>query len=193
MVVLLTLAYLLFSSSFTFAEETLEKHNLRVGTASKSGAYYAFIKDANTYAAKYQLELINVSTAGSAQNIALLEDHMLDAAIVQNDIAYHGYYNKDHPNRSFGTALPLFPEYFQIIIRKDSGIHHIDALMGKRIVLGAEGSGTYSNAKDVLKAAELTFKPITTKSLEDGLKKLESGEVDAIFHTSASVPKLRLG
>ena len=42
--------------------------------------------------------------------------------------------------------------------------------------------------QDVLKVAELTYSPVTAKSLEDALQKLESGEVDAICHTGATIP-----
>ncbi len=107
---------------------------------------------------------------------------------MQNDTAYYAYYHKYQPNRSFGTALPLFPEYFQIIVRKDAKILHIESLVGKRIALGAVGSGTYRNAKDILKAAEINFDPQPTASLEEALEKLRRGDLDAVCYTAAAPP-----
>ena len=81
-----------------------------VGSASRSGAYHLFVEKLKKIARSNGLSITNVSTQGSQENIQLLEDSRLDAALVQNDIAYYSYYDRKNPNHSFQTALPLFPD-----------------------------------------------------------------------------------
>ena len=176
---------LIGSSGLGVAKETA---NIKIGSASRIGAYHAFVDNLRPYAAAGGFKVTNVPTRGSQENIRLLKDGKLDAALVQNDIAYYLYYDKKHPNRSFQAALPLFPEYFQIIVRKDSGILHVDSLSGKRIALGARESGSYRNAKDILKAAEISYIPEPVETLEDALAKLQAGKVDAVCYTGAALP-----
>lgn len=164
------------------------EYTLKLGSGSESGAYHAFVSRLKQLAAPAGLEIENRSTAGSEANLEQIQQGALDAAIVQNDTAYYRYYDKQQPNRSFGTALPLFPEYFQIILRKDANITHIEELRGKRIALGARGSGTYRNARDVLKAADINFTPYPSNSLDQALGDLLAGKVDAVCHTAASPP-----
>ena len=159
-----------------------------VGSASRSGAYHLFVEKLKKIARSNGLSITNVSTQGSQENIQLLEDSRLDAALVQNDIAYYSYYDRKNPNHSFQTALPLFPEYFQIIVRKDAKILDLQSLSGKYIALGARGSGSYRNAKDILKAAEIPFLEVPVESLEDAFNKLRERKVDAIAYTGASLP-----
>ena len=161
--------------------------NIKMGSGSRIGAYHAFVKKLRPIAATFDVEILNVPTRGSQENIRLLNENKLDAALVQNDIAYYLYYDKQYPERRFQAALPLFPEYFQIIVRKDSGILHVDSLSGKRIALGAPESGSYRNAKDILKAAEISYVPEPVMTLENALEKLQAGKVDAICYTGAAM------
>jgi|GEM_PF-4108362 len=160
----------------------------RLGSGSESGAYYAFASRLQQLAAPAGLEIKNRSTAGSEANLELIQKGELDAAIVQNDTAYYRYYDKQQPNQSFGTALPLFPEYFQVIVRKDANIPDINSLRGKRIAMGSRGTGTYRNAKDVFKAADINFTPYPDATLDEALEALLAGKVDAICYTAASPP-----
>ena len=163
-------------------------NDIKIGSASHIGAYHAFVENLRPIAAAEELNVINVSTRGSQENIRLLNEGKLDAALVQNDIAYYFYYDSEHSDRSFQAALPLFPEYFQIIVRKDSGILHVDSLSGKRIALGARESGSYRNAKDILKATEISYISEPVETLESALEKLQAGKVDAICYTGAALP-----
>ncbi len=186
---LLTLVTLLFSHSSSFAEEECEQNSFCVGTGKEDGAYYAFVEDYKKISS--QNNIVIKPTGGSKKILEELKNGNFDAGIVQNDTAYNAYYHSgidNEPNQSFATALPLFPEYFQIIIKSDSGIHHIDDLRNKRIILGKDGSGSINNAKDVFRAAEITYTEIEDIKEGEAVRKLRGGGADAICYTGASVP-----
>ncbi|HID46591.1 MAG TPA: TAXI family TRAP transporter solute-binding subunit, partial [Chromatiaceae bacterium] len=163
---------------------------LRLATASEQGSYTAFGRNLQNIAAGWDHPISIVTTQGSVENLQLIQRGEIDAALVQNDIAYYHYYDKKLANRSFRSALPLFAEYFQIIVREDSGILHIDSLVGKRIALGRPGSGSYRNARDILKTAEISYTSVPVASMEQALEKLAAGEVDALCYTSAAPPPM---
>ena len=178
----------LLQIQLSYSQEAANNEAITVGSGSKIGAYYAFVQNLKRQLQKKNIQLINRGTEGSKENLRLIQSGKLDAAVVQNDIAYYRYYDKQNPNRDFRAALPLFAEYFQIIVRKDSGILHIDSLIGKRIALGARESGSYRNAKDILKSAEISFTPVPVTGLDDALQKLKAGTVDAVAYTGAALP-----
>ncbi|MBQ6951424.1 MAG: TAXI family TRAP transporter solute-binding subunit, partial [Clostridia bacterium] len=84
---------------------------------------------------------------------------------------------------SFSVVSSLYAEYVQIVTRADSGINSIADFAGKRISIGAAGSGVYTNALHILEAAGLTLDDIDAQYLSfsesaDGLK---NKQIDAAF------------
>ena len=65
----------------------------------------------------------------------------------------------------------------------DPTLQSVADLKGKNVSIGAEGSGVYFNAIDVLEAYGLTEKDITPsyKSFGDSVDALQSGKIDAAF------------
>jgi len=93
---------------------------VRIVGAKGDAAYSAFANIVRNIDKNIQL----VDTKGTVSNIELLNKKETEFAIVQNDIAYYSYYGKNgfEKNKSFLALLPLFPEYIQLIVRKDSSI-----------------------------------------------------------------------
>lgn len=171
-----------------------DKPVIWLGSGSQSGAYYPFAEKIKNILGDAGLEIMNVTTSGSYDNLKQIAQNKLDAAIVQNDIAYYTFEGKRGYNQfsGFGVALPLFSEYLQIIVRKDSEIRTLSGLRGRRINLGSKASGGYLNARDVLDAISLqsdTDYEALNMSTKEALSKLMKGEVDVVMYTGASVPK----
>lgn len=67
-------------------------------------------------------------------------------------------------------------------MRTDSAIHSVADLRGKRIAIGSPASGVEYIASQLLKAARLDGSvSTTTRGLEDSVKALLNGDVDAFF------------
>ncbi len=165
---------------------SLQAEPLRIGSGHPSGDYYRF---ASQLAEVLGTESHTVvATRGTVDNIRGLGRGELDIALVQNDIAHYSYYGKNgyRIDDGFAALVPLFPEYVQILVRRDDSIRILRDLQNRSIALGPRGSGSHRNAMDVL--AEIGMqKGIDYLAVEiavsESIKQLKAGEVDAVFIT----------
>ena len=106
----------------------LSKKGYTIATGSKSGVYFPvgetlarIIKD--TYP---NININVVETAGSVQNLQMLNEGKIDMALVQNDIAFYASQGEKMFDKNKITSIngiaTIFPEVVQIIVRKDKGI-----------------------------------------------------------------------
>ena len=94
------------------------------------------------------------STGASAANVALLKDSKVDVIFVQNDAAYYALNDLELYK---GKAMPdirgiasLYDETCQLVALASSNIKTIADLKGKRVSVGAAGSGVEANARQIL-------------------------------------------
>lgn len=100
------------------------------------------------------------TTHGSAQNVALIADGQVESGFSQADVAYWAYYGevmflKDGPRTRLRALANLYPELVHIVVLKSSDIMSVADLAGRRVSLGAEGSGTRLDAELILAAHDL--------------------------------------
>ena len=130
-----------------------------------------------------------VSNASSANVVALQEDEA-EIAFIQSDIAF---YAKNGEQMFEGKAMEdlmavggLYPETIQLVTTKKSGIKSFADLKGKKVSVGAPGSGTLANAEQLLEIHGLSLDDIDAQNLDFGESTdgLSSGQIDAAFITS---------
>ncbi|WNC15767.1 TAXI family TRAP transporter solute-binding subunit [Brevibacillus brevis] len=133
------------------------------------------------------------ATGASAENIRLLRDKKADIAFTQNDIAEYAskgtnMFEQDGKIESFQALGALYDETIQIVVAKDSNIKSVADLKGKRVSVGAPGSGTEMNAKQILEAYGLTFEDTQLQRLSfaDSSKAIQDGQLDAAFQTAGT-------
>ena len=130
------------------------------------------------------------STGASVANINLLQQGKVDLAFVQNDIAYYAANGvemfKDKKVAGLKGLATLYPETIQIVALDKSGITSLDQIKGKRVAVGAAGSGTEANARQILEAYGITYKDISVQYLSFGeaSSALKDGNVDVAFVTA---------
>lgn len=123
---------------------------------------------------------------GSVHNARRLKDDSHQFALMQNDVLLQAYSGQG----SFsGGAIPdlravaaLYPEMIQVVTLRSANIMSLDDLAGKRVVLGAPGSGAAVNAGQILNASGVTAQT-QYLALTDAADQLKDGRVDAIFWT----------
>ena len=162
---------------------------LKYATGGTSGTYYGFsgvIANVLNEKLKDTLNLKVESTGASKANIQMLASGDADIAIVQNDVMYYAYTGTDlfaggAPITSFSAVCSCYPEYVQILAKKD--IKSVEQLAGKNVSVGDAGSGTEFNAKQILGAYNLTFDDInvSNQSFADSADALKNGTIDAAF------------
>ncbi len=162
---------------------------LKYATGGTSGTYYGFsgvIANVLNEKLKNTLNLKVESTGASKANIQMLDSGDADIAIVQNDVMYYAYTGTDlfaggEPITGFSAVASCYPEYVQILARKD--ITSIEQLAGKNVSVGDAGSGTEFNAKQILGAYGMSFDSIkvSNQSFADSADALKNGTIDAAF------------
>jgi len=159
---------------------------VRIATGAKDGAYFAFAKQYAQLLASDGIILEVVSTAGSVENFALLENGVVSLAMVQGGSAT----SKDKERlQSLGS---LFPEPVWIFTRSQKPIKRFSELKGRRMAVGSEGSGTYHLSMQLLSAAGIT-ESNTTLIRGDSAKAiaaLAQGTIDAAFFVASPVAPL---
>lgn len=173
-------------------EQTAEKKDLKIATGDKSGTYYP-VGSAIAEVINKDISTLNASadsTMGSIDNIKKLKDGNADLAIIQNDIAFYAVNGsemfKDGKVENLRAIASLYPETCQFVTIADKNITSIADLKGKKVAVGAEGSGAEANARQILEAYGITYNDIEAQflSFTDGESALRDGKVDAAFLTA---------
>ncbi|MCM3390019.1 TAXI family TRAP transporter solute-binding subunit [Ureibacillus chungkukjangi] len=173
------------------SEETKSNDFLSLATGGTQGTYYAL---GGTFADLISDETGIKTTAevsqASAANANALKAGDAEIAFLQTDIAY---YAKNGELMFEGQAVEdlvaiggLYPETIHLVTTSKSGITSFDDLKGKKVSVGAPGSGTYANAEQLLEVHGLTMDDIQAQNLDFGESTdgLNTGQIDAAFITA---------
>ncbi|WP_431816761.1 TAXI family TRAP transporter solute-binding subunit [Gordonia jacobaea] len=146
----------------------------RIATGEPGGFQSEFAKLLSSAMADGSTRLVPMNTTGSVRNIELLEQGRVDFGLSLGDVAAA----RGGPLRAVGR---VYENYVQFAVPATSDIQTFADLRGKRISLGARGSGTEWTGRRVLAAASMTPDDveITPVSLTNVLESLASGTVAA--------------
>lgn len=174
-----------FSSSYAWADR-----DLIIATGGKEGIYWAIGNGLKEVFEKQiqGLSIKIVQTSGSIENTYILAENKADLAFIQNDIAFYSHHGQgmfQKPNYHIKGVASLYPETVHIIVRKDSLIRNIKELIGKKIAVGPENSGTKFNAQQIIELYDISWKDVIPQYIElnKAAQLLQKGDIDAIFLT----------
>ena len=131
-------------------------------------------------------------TGASVANVAMLAKGDVDVIFVQNDGAFYALNGielfKDKKLASIRGMATLYNETVQLVALADSNIKTVADLKGKRVSVGAAGSGVELNARQVLEAAGLSYNDIKVQHLSfaESASNLKDGNIDAAFNTAGA-------
>lgn len=183
-------AALAFSGS-AFAAPKLISESYLMGTGSATGNYYSFgsvlaqIINSHTGA-----NITVTSTGGSVENARLLKKFDNELALIQTDVnnyALNGIEQfKSGKITNFSAITACYPEMVQIVASKESGIKSVADMRGKRICVGAVGSGYEVAARQILGIYGMNYDDIDERFLSqsEGKNALQDGQIDAFFMCS---------
>ncbi len=172
-----------------------EKVFVNIGTGGTAGTYYPLggaMAELISKAYPY-INATAVSTGASVANVNKLVEGEFQLVMVQNDVTFYAFNGtemfKDNakPNlRGMGT---LYAETIQIVTVTSSKVKSLNDLRGKRIAVGAAGSGTEVNCRQILEALGLSYKDVSPQYLNfaEAANGLRDGNVDVAVVT-AGVP-----
>jgi TRAP transporter TAXI family solute receptor len=149
-----------------------------IATGAETGAYYAFGKRYADILARSGVTLNVRPTAGSIENLKLLQDVPSGTSIA----LLQGGIGNTQTAPHLVSIGRVFQEPLWVFYRGDP-IERLAELNGKRLGVGAPGSGTRVLVDAILKAGQISEQTATLLALSgqaaaDALKK---GEIDAAF------------
>jgi len=170
-----------------------QSNQLIIATGGTAGTYYPLgggiaqiIKDNTKMDANAQ------TTGASVENMRLLSDEQVDLAFTQTDIAEYASKGTEmfqgKPVKNLKAISSMYNETVQIVTTEDSGINSVADLKGKRVSVGAPGSGVEANAKQVLEIYGFKFDDLKAEHLNfgDSTQKIQDGQLDAAFLTAGA-------
>ena len=169
-----------------------DKKFLNIGTGGTAGTYYP-IGGAIAEVLNKDIKGMNASaqsTGASVANINMLRDGAVDLATVQNDITFYAVNGtemfKDKKVDGLQGIASLYPETCQFVTLQSSGIKNLAELKGKRVAVGAAGSGVEANVRQILAAYGVSYDDIDAKflSFAEGASALKDGNVDVAVLTA---------
>jgi TRAP transporter TAXI family solute receptor len=170
-----------------------EKTFFSIATGSTGGAYYPIGGALAQILNQYVLGTSVAAQTGNASvaNCNLIRNHEIESAFAQNNVAYWAYKGTEifagkEPVDNMRVIASLYPETIQIVARKSTNIGKISDIKGKRVVVGAPGSGTEIDARKILVAHGINYDDIKEDFLDFGgaAQKLKDGQADAAFLTA---------
>ncbi len=195
--VLAAVTILAFAGS-AFAAKTY----VSIATGGTSGTYYPIGGAIAQAVSKAGIIQATAETGNaSVANINLVAKGEIEVAFVQNDVSYWAYKGEQmfkQPLTNVRAIAALYPEHIQLIVAKNANIKDISDLKGKRVSVGAPGSGTEGDAKAILTLAGVQYSDMKVDFLDFGAttSRFKDNQIDAGFvvagYPTASVMDLAL-
>lgn len=172
-----------------------EKVFVNIATGGTGGTYYP-LGGAMAKIFNENIEGVTAnaqSTGASVENIGLVSAGETEVAFVQNDVTYYAwtatetFAGKEKITNIRGMAM-LYPEVVQIIATAGSGIKSVEDLAGKKVAVGAPGSGTEVNARQILAEYGMDYNDLGKAdylSFAEAADQLKDKHIDAAFVTAA--------
>ncbi len=184
----LVLCLALVLAAAATAEESAFKGSYLMGTGSATGNYYNFGNALCTVVNSVTGANLTVNaTGGSTENARLMASGDNEFALIQSDVysyALNGIELFDgYPVTNLTAITACYPEMVQIIVRKDSGISNVAEMKGKKICVGAVGSGYEVAARQILGAYGMSYDDIDETFADQATAKngVQDGTFDGMF------------
>lgn len=158
-------------------------------TGGESGTYYAFGGViAQDVTANTNTTVTAISSDGSKANVLLLKSNDAQLAFCQSDVMAYAYngtstFESEGAYTGFSTVANLYMEQVQIATCNPD-IKTVEDLKGKKVSVGAAGSGVFFNAMDILGAYGLDVEKDIIPNYQnfaDSADSLTDGTIDAAF------------
>jgi uncharacterized protein len=190
LVILLTLLLVTALVSTTSAQED----KLILATGGTAGTYYPF-GGAMAKIWNSKIPGINVTaqaTGASAENIRLMNKKEVELALVQSDTIDFAYNAKEAFKErltKMNAIAVLYPEVIQIVVRGDTNIKGFADLKGAKIGVGAPGSGTEANFRQLLEVYGMKKDDVKAQylSFSESAEQFKDKHI-AAFIVTAGVP-----
>ncbi|NMB35221.1 MAG: TAXI family TRAP transporter solute-binding subunit [Firmicutes bacterium] len=165
--------------------------DISIGTAPATGSFYP-VGVAMADVLNKHLEGVQATaeeTGGSAENLALIDEGRIDMGFSPGETIEKAIAGEEPFTKKTEVALGwvLFPDPFQPVALKESGIKSLSDLEGKKVSIGAPGATVNFTAKELLKAHGVDINKVSFMYLGWGeaADALADRKIDAGFFQAA--------
>jgi hypothetical protein len=136
---------------------------------------------------------VTAQTSGaSAENVRLVNKKEVELALVQSDtldFAFNATEAFKEPLKAMSTIAVLYPEVVQVVVAAAGPIKSIADLKGKKVGVGAPGSGTEANFRQLLDAYGMKKEDVNAQflSFSESAEAYKDKHIDA-FIVTAGIP-----
>ena len=130
-------------------------------TGGVGGTYYHFGQDLKRLLKPNGINVTVQASKGAVDNVyAVSQRPGVQLAIVQSDVLAFVAEQQSNPTlariaQGIRLVFPLYDEDVHVLARREHGT--LDALAGKRVAVGREGSGTYLTARQLLAGLRVEY------------------------------------
>ena len=165
-----------------------------LATGGTAGTYYPF-GGAMAKIWNSKIPGMNVTaqaTGASVENVRLVNRGEAELAMVQSDtidFAFNAKENFKEKLTKMSVLAVLYPEVIQVVVRGDSKIDSFDDLKGMKIGVGAPGSGTEANFRQLADGYGLNKDDVKAQylSFSESAEQFKDKHIDA-FIVTAGIP-----
>jgi TRAP transporter TAXI family solute receptor len=154
---------------------------IRIATGSPTAVYYAF---GQSLAAILNRELPGVQasvviTPASAENVRLVGSGAAELGFTQADVLPTGEAGRPPVD----AVARVYDDQLHLVTTGGGPVHRVADLRGRRVSVGAPGSGTEITATRLLEVARLGGDGVRRErlGLDDSVNALRAGRIDAFF------------
>ncbi len=123
-------------------------------------------------------DVVPLTSAGSIDNLEALDAGRAELALTLIDAAY------SHPSADLAAVGCVYENYFQVAVRADSDIRTAGDLRGRRVSIGATGSGATMVSQRVLEAVGVSGSAAVEQvelSMSSAADALADNKIDAVM------------
>ncbi|MCR4419240.1 MAG: TAXI family TRAP transporter solute-binding subunit [Clostridia bacterium] len=142
---------------------------LSLGTGGTGGTYYpygaAVAKIINNYVPG--VEATAEVTGASVENLRLVGSGEIQMGLAMDDAVYHalkGIVEFNAPVKVY-TLFEMYPHFLHMVALHDTPVDKVNDLRGKKVSVGAPGSGTEVMSRQVLESLGITYNDFTVHRL----------------------------
>jgi len=167
---------------------------LILATGGTAGTYYPY-GGAMSKIWNSKIPGMNVTaqaTGASVENVRLINKDEVELAMVQSDtidFAFKAQETFKEKLTKMAVVAVLYPELIHIVVRGDLGIQSFSGLRGKKIGVGAPGSGTEANYRQLLDLYKIGKDDVSAQylSFAESADQFKDNRIDA-FMVTGGVP-----
>ena len=168
--------------------------NLVLATGGTAGTYYPFGGAmAKIWNSKIKDMNVTAQTSGaSGENVRLVNKKEVELALVQSDtldFAFNATEGFKEPLKGMSTIAVLYPEIIQVVVAAAGPVKSFTDLKGKKVGVGAPGSGTEANFRQIMDAYGMKKEDVTAQylSFAESAEAYKDKHIDA-FIVTAGIP-----